>query len=193
MTFDPATWPIGIGPIAWFVFGTTQLIAVLFLRKEPTQDTFGACVGFVPGATVIVAWVAGYRELADHSLWKFIALSFLGTLLWAWIIYVVLIDSKFDKLRRERIDSNSPLKNIRNIVLSIIGFALICVVFLTLQPWLKNPQPCTRLMCESGIRLLGSQYSSLSMIWFFTLLSSLCPVAAFDGLSTLTRSRRKQK
>jgi hypothetical protein len=103
MTFDPATWPIGIGPIAWFVFGTTQLIAVLFLRKEPTQDTLGAFFGFVPGAMVIAAWVAGYREPADHSLWKFIALSFLGALLWALIFYGVLPKSKIGKLRQKKL------------------------------------------------------------------------------------------
>jgi hypothetical protein len=191
MTFDPATWPIGIGPIAWFVFGATQLTAVQFLKKEPTQDTIGAIIGFVPGAIVIVAWAIGYREAVDHSLSKFVALSFLGAILWAWMFYTVLPDSKIGKSRREIIDLNSPLKKIRNTVLSIAGFALICAVFFILQPWLRNPQPCTRLMCESGIRLLGSQYGSLSMLWFFTLLSSLFSFAIVDNFITLVRSFRK--
>jgi hypothetical protein len=191
MTFDPATWPIGIGPIAWFVFGVTQLTAVQFLKKESTQDTVGAIIGFVPGAIVIVAWAIGYREAVDHSLSKFVALSFLGAILWAWMIYAVLPDSKIGKSRREKIDLYSPLKKIRNTILSIGGFALICLVFVILQPWLRNPQPCTRLMCESGIRLLGSQYSSLSMLWFFTLLSSLFAFATVDNFITLVRSIKK--
>jgi hypothetical protein len=69
-------------PIAWFLYGILELVRILLLGKEPTQNTVGAFMGFVPGVVVIIAWLVGYRDPSDHALWKFLALSGMGALVW---------------------------------------------------------------------------------------------------------------
>jgi uncharacterized membrane protein len=190
MTGDPATWPIGIAPIVWFAYGVVQLAGILFLGKEPTRDTLGAFMGFVPGVVVIIAWLVGYRNPSDHTLWKFLALSCLGAAVWIPLRFQILQNSKFGEKLQSEIQSLGPYKLKRNLLRAAGVFLLVFVIFGLGEPWLQNPVPCTRIMCETGARILGSQFSSLGFLWFFSFFTATAPIGVIVTLSALVRSKR---
>ena len=190
MTGDPATWPIGIAPIIWFAYGVAQLAGILFFGKEPTRDTLGAFMGFVPGVVVIVAWLVGYRNPTDHALWKFLVLSCMGAAIWIPLRVQILQNSKFGEKLQSEIQSLEPYKLRRNLLSAAAVFLLVFVIFSLGESRLQNPQPCTRIMCEAGARILGSQFSSLGFLWLFSFFTVTAPIGVIVTLLALIRSKR---
>jgi hypothetical protein len=186
------TWPIGIMPIAWFLHGILELVRILLLDKEPTQNTVGAFMGFVPGVVVIIAWLVGYRDPSDHALWKFLALSGMGALVWLLLRFGILQNSKYGEKMKSDMLSLGSEKLGKNLLLAVSVFLLVCITFSLAEHRLQNPQPCTRITCEEGIILIGSQYSSLGFLWFFSFFTTMFPAGLIITLSALIQLLRNK-
>lgn len=185
---NPCAWPVGILPIAGFLYGVVHLVLMTTRRVKPGSSVLPASVGVSGGLIAGCAWVLGLNQHEDFALWKYLIFILVGAAITALVAVVGVRNTEYSHKWINEWESRTNTKRTNDIALSGLVFLGLIAAFWLLENYMSNGPS---QICRKGEFLLGSRQSIIGELWFFSALSSLALLAFILNIWAIWQTRNK--
>lgn len=182
---------IGLAPVFGLVWGIMAVVKKIFrgeLLLSPA-DTFPVTAVAAFAQTFFFAAV-GLKHPADHHTGYLFAATIMSTIFWIPFWICVFSRNRFDAERIVDIRTQSINKKLQNLMFSLVFLLITITVYHFLEELARNPKECTRVGCEAGVFVVGSQFYPFGFFWFFLVFTNLGSTAAVaNALALFLKTR----
>lgn len=181
---------MSVGPviIASIIYGLLELIPLFIRLRKMSHHSYYRLWLLGANIPLAAAYLTGNDLPKDQSLPLFLALNSLvvlyGLIIWVFIAYWGLCNQEVQKV----IFRSSTARILKRMGIAVAYLAAICIVY-WLALFINDPQDCARINCRLFVLLVGSKSKAYSILWSFSIFSSLSIFVATMYLVALLAPR----